>query len=282
VNVKRRAEGALEERLRSLGVELDRDGRAAELREVVVSTVDDVMLQRALGDLREGSGGELTATGHRRPKFHSAFSSCALAVNVFGPWRLDPSDLPLDDASGYTDLRFEAQRPIFPSRATPPNLDVLVESGSQVVAIESKATEYLVGNERASFAERYRDAVDELGHESWRNVYELLTRTPEHYRFLNADQLVTHYLGLKRDARDGARRVTLIYAYWEPSDSDLLDPFAEHRREIEDLVRRVDDPRVRFRALGYRDLWRRWQQGPPQLADHAKRLDERYGISVAA
>lgn len=132
----------------------------------MVETVDDAALGRSLADLREGSGGELTATAKHRPKLHSAFSSCALAVNVFGPWRLDPTSLIVSGDANFTKLRFEAQRPIFSSRATPPNLDVLVEATDRVVAIESKLTEYLGGNERASFADRYDGAVEELADSS--------------------------------------------------------------------------------------------------------------------
>jgi hypothetical protein len=69
---------ALRERLESLGVPLDGDGRAEHLRQVVLDTVDDASLGQALADLREGSGGELTATESHWPKFHSAFSSYAL------------------------------------------------------------------------------------------------------------------------------------------------------------------------------------------------------------
>jgi Restriction Endonuclease associating with ARP len=215
VSIRRAAEAALRERLVSLGVQLDEDGRAEHLRQVVVDTVDEVSLGQAAADLREGSGGELTSTEAHRPKFHSAFSSCALAVNVFGPWRLDPASL-IFGGSGFASLEFEAQRPIFSSRATPPNLDVVVEAADRVVAIESKLTEYLGGNERAAFADRYREVVDEMAHPTWGEVFTLLEAAPEHFRFLNADQLVKHYLGLKRAQQNDPRPVTLTYLYWEP------------------------------------------------------------------
>ena len=111
VSIRRAAEAALRERLVSLGVELDKDGRAEQLRPVVVDTVDDAALDRSMADLREGSGGELTATEAHRPKFQSAFSSCALAVNVFGPWRLDPASLSLDDKSGFSESSVRGAAP---------------------------------------------------------------------------------------------------------------------------------------------------------------------------
>jgi hypothetical protein len=282
VNVKRSAEIALRERLESLGVPLDGDGRAEHLRQVVVDTVDDASLGQALADLREGSGGELTATDAHRPKFHSAFSSSALAVNVFGPWRLDPGDLAVESISGFTTLRFEAQRAIFRSRATPPNLDVLLETEGEVLAIESKLTEYLTGNERASFADRYVEAVEELADPSWAAVYRLLSDEPARFAFLNADQLVKHYLGLKRTQQSDPRPVMLLYLYWEPPNANG-PAFVDHRREIAEFTGLVDDPAVRFSARSYPELWQQWEQGSTneRVAEHLERLRERYGATLA-
>jgi hypothetical protein len=279
--MKRPAEMALRQRLESLGVLLDDDGRAEHLRQVVLETVDDASLGQALADLREGSGGELTATDSHRPKFHSAFSSCALAVNVFGPWRLDPLELSIDGSSGFTTLRFEAQRAIFSSRATPPNLDVLLETENEVLAIESKLTEYLTGNERASFADRYVEAVEELADPSWAAVYRLLSAEPTHFSFLNADQLVKHYLGLKRAQQSDPRAVTLLYLYWEPPNADGA-AYVEHRRETDEFAQIVGDPNVRFSSLSYPELWEQWEDGSKdeQVEHHLVRLRERYGAPV--
>jgi hypothetical protein len=272
---------ALRERLESLGVPLDGDGRAEHLRQVVLDTVDDASLGQALADLREGSGGELTATGSHRPKFHSAFSSCALAVNVFGPWRLDPGDLTVGGSSGFTTLRFEAQRPIFSSRATPPNLDVLIETNDEVLAIESKLTEYLTGNERASFADRYVEAVQELADPTWAAMYRLLSDEPSRFAFLNADQLAKHYLGLKRTQQSDPRPVLLLYLYWEPPVADGA-AFVDHRREIAEFTGLVDDPGIRFSALSYPELWQQWEDESKNehRREHLARLRERYAVTA--
>jgi hypothetical protein len=280
MNTKRSAEIALRERLESLGVSLDEDGRAEHLRQVVLDTVDDASLGQALADLREGSGGELTATDSHRPKFHSAFSSCALAVNVFGPWRLDPLDLSIDGSSGFTTLRFEAQRAIFTSRATPPNLDVLLETDDEVLAIESKLTEYLTGNEKAAFADRYVEAVKDIADPSWADVYRLLRDEPTHFLFLNADQLVKHYLGLKRAQQSDPRPVTLLYLYWEPPNADG-PAYVEHRRETSEFAALVGDPLVRFRSLSYPELWAHWEKAKrSEQLEHLARVRERYAVSV--
>ena len=282
VSVKRAAEIALRDRLVSLGVGLDADARAEHLREVVVDTIDDASLGQALADLRVGSGGELTATANHRPKFHSAFSSCALAVNAFGVWRLDLTGLRLDGESGFATMRFEAQRPIFTSRATPPNLDVLLEGAEHIVAIESKLTEYLNGNERASFADRYDHSFGEVAHESWRDLYALLKGDPGHFHFLKADQLLKHYLGLKRAQQLDPQPVTLIYLYWEPSNPDSHDAFKQHRVEAEEFAERVADVMVPFKQLSYPELWEQSLASvDTRLHEHVARLRERYEVSVA-
>jgi len=150
---------------------------------------------------------------------------------VFGPWRLDPADLYVDEYSGFTTLRFEAQRPIFTSRATPPNLDIVLASDDNVVAVESKLTEYLAGKERASFAARYRDVVAEFADESWAAMYKLLDAEPAYYSFLNADQLVKHYLGLRRAQLEDERPAMLLYLYWEPTNPED-SAYVMHRRVL--------------------------------------------------
>jgi hypothetical protein len=264
-----------------LGVVLDTNCRAEHVREVVVDTVDDASLKQALADLREGSGGELTAMGIQRPKFHSAFSSCALVVNVFGPWRLAAGDLELNGESGFRSIRFEGQRPIFSSRATPPNLDVLIESPDRVVGIESKLTEYLKGNERSVFADRYDQPVRELAHDSWRDLYELLRSEPRHFHFLVADQLVKHYLGLRRAQQRDTRPATLTYLYWEPANAAEHGAFDQHRREADDFARRVEDPTVTFEWLAYPELWKQWERlDDGTLHEHIARLRERYETPI--
>ena len=286
MDVQRAAQLALQHRLEELGGVLDADGRADEPRSVVVRTVDDASLARALDDVRAGSGGELEAPRHRRPTFQSAYSSCALVVNVLGPWRLHPRALPLGLASGYTELRFEARRPIFDARATPPNLDVLAKTENHVVAIESKLTEYLDGHEQATFAERYDEVVEKLADPSWAAMYALLKRDPAAFHFLNADQLVKHYLGLKAAQECDARPVTLAYAYWEPADADEHEVFETHREEIETFRRSVDDPSVSFGSFGYRQLLEEWSGRGGFVAEHVALLRARYdvplGIAVGA
>jgi hypothetical protein len=76
---------------------------------------------------------------------HAAYSSAMLAVNSFAHWRNSKQDLgllQLGGASNFTDLQFE-RKLATGLRGTPPHLDVLAEGSQNVVAVESKCTEYL-------------------------------------------------------------------------------------------------------------------------------------------
>jgi hypothetical protein len=122
---------------------------------------------------------------------------------------------------------------------------LLLLSAEQAVAVESKLTEFLVGRQRAAFSPRYAAAVAELAHPTWGAEYRRLIDEPERFQFLNAAQLVKHYLGLKRSlARLGRSHGTLLYLFWEPSDAADWPPFARHREEIAIFSEQLADPEV--------------------------------------
>ena len=127
----------------------------------------------------------------------------------------------------------------------------MIEAADRVVAIESKLTEYLGGNERATFADRYREVVGEIAHPTWGEVFTLLEATPDHFRFLKADQLVKHYLGLKRAQQNDPRPVTLSYLHWEPVNPEADMAFAHHRSEAAEFAGRIADPEIAFWGLSY-------------------------------
>ncbi len=74
-------------------------------------------------------------------KFCAVHSSAALAVNCFAPFKDRPEDLLLLGKHDAAGIQFEKQMPIIPWRH-PSNLDVWIDRGSNMVAIESKLLEY--------------------------------------------------------------------------------------------------------------------------------------------
>lgn len=230
-----------------------------------------------LSDFDSGDGGELTGDP---PKFCAVHSSAALAANSFGLFRLRPKLLSLAGLSRFTDARFEAKLPTG-LRGTPPNLDFFIQSPDGIVAVESKFTEFLT-TKVAKFSTAYGPLVDRVAAPGWRDTYLSLIDDPARYSYLDAAQLLKHYLGLEQVAtRDGVQRV-LIYVFWEPQDAPHLEPFTRHREEVADFLAAVGPSRVAFLPMSYPELWDTWDNMRrwPERAEYLSQLRLRYSLAV--
>jgi hypothetical protein len=257
---------------------VDETGYANQFETNLVEGPSDENVERTRRDLIEGGGHELAGES---PKMHAAYSSAMLAVNSFAHWRNSKQDLgllQLGGTSNFTDLQFE-RKLATGLRGTPPHLDVLAEGGQNVVAVESKCTEYL-GEQVASFKDVYQAKVLELADDSWAAEYTRLVENPTRFRFLNAAQLIKHYLGIKNQL--GGLRSVLLYLYWEPSNPEKSAVFAAHRDEIARFSKGLSDANVQFQALSYPELWSNWEtlERPPWLPLHLKALRARYSVAV--
>lgn len=272
---------ALVERLRNVaGPEAMLDGQSGYVADYRSNLVVGITPGQFESDLRQGSGNELEWDGPRPPKFNAAFSSSALAVNAFARWRGHERMLELCEWRGFDSLEFEARCPNGLARATPPNLDVLLKRGDEIVAIESKCLEYLRVKE-AKFSSRYDELVASGDHDDgWITAYRALVREPGRYRYLDAAQLVKHYFGLKHTYPDSA--VTLLYLYWEPEGVAGRLVFQAHRDEVADFASLVGLGAIRFRAMNYLDLWGKWEQlsDPGWLREHLVQLRGRYAVTI--
>ena len=125
----------------------------SDFRDNLLSRVDTRDFE---DDIRKGDGHELRWYNHGRspPKFNAAYSSTALAVNTFGPFRRQIGDLAMFDLRGFVSLHFEAK---LPTGVSVPNLDVLCE-GNTVLAIEAKCVEYLRSSETADARRATKEA----------------------------------------------------------------------------------------------------------------------------
>ena len=102
----------------------------------------------------------------------------------------------------------------------PPNLDVLAEGPSDIVAIEAKCMEPLTPHV-AVFAPAYEaETLDGRRQSPWFQEMQRLLKQPRSYRWLDAAQLVKHAFGLAHTFPD--RAVTLLYLFWEPSNRRLI------------------------------------------------------------
>lgn len=268
---------ALAGRLAELGVSVDAKGYVNDFDDAVLPQFSAEVRSAIKADLWNKGGSELVAKGSGVAKFHAAHSSACLAANAFGPWLVSDAVVPLGDETwaGASHLEVECRSGL---RGTPPTLDFLLD-GPRVLAVESKCTEPF-GTHEAAFKPAYRDIVDELADPTWRAEYKRLSEDPRRFRFLDAAQLVKHYLGLRRQFPD--RPVTLAYMYWEPANAAELTACVVHAAELREFARQLKDPRVRFFGMSYRQLWKDWAAAgqPAWLRVHAAALDKRYDVAA--
>jgi hypothetical protein len=278
---RRAAGGAIGARARrALGDALEqaRPGAARDEHGYTVRLEDNLLpgITRGSIELAFGAGAGRELEG----KMRAPWSSSALAVNSFAPWRHDPALLVLAGVSGFTEtLAFEAKCANGVSRI-PPHLDVLLERGTEVVAVESKCTEYLAPR-TMKVAQAYL-ALAEKGDERAASRWFAALAEVLGFRLLDAYQLVKHYLGLRLTYP--ARPLTLVYLYWEPTNAGSVPLFAQHRAEVERFSQLVaDDPSCDFEAVSYSAHWRALDaqaEKPPWLDTHLTELRRRYEVAI--
>ena len=251
------------------GIALDERGYTRFFIENLVSCVEVSDFE---ADLAQGSGDELAH------KFRAPHSSSALAVNCFAPFRRNLQDLRLCGAEGFSSMRFEARCPTGLG-GVPPYLDVLLECGERVIAIESKCLEPL-STHVAHFVPSYRTGIcDARRDTAWYRELLSLMKCPRAYRCLDAAQLIKHALGLMHTYHD--RPLTLLYLYWEPRGVTDYVHFEEHHHEVAGFAERVTGPPLAFKSMTYTDLWASWDAGAPRwLRAHLRELRNRYSIEV--
>jgi hypothetical protein len=245
----------------------------------VVELEDNLLPGIRLADIADafadGAGGELAG------KLRAPWSSSALAVNSFGRWQRDLGLFSLGGVSGFDGpLEFEAKCPNGVS-SVPPNLDVLLTRGDDVVAVESKCTEYLA-RKTPQVSQAYlvlRRRFDERAASRW---FASLGSVPE-FELLDAYQLVKHYLGLRLTYP--GRTLTLVYLYWEPREAERYPLLVQHRDEIRrfgDLV--GGDATCRFVARSYAEHWDALDAmavQPEWLGGHLGALRARYDVALS-
>lgn len=250
---------------------VDANGYVTALEDNLLPGIDCVEVRESFG---AGAGHELDG------KMRAPWSSSALVVNAFTPWKDDPDHLSLTGISGFTGpLVFEAKCPNGVS-SIPPHLDVLLEQGDVVIAVESKCTEFLSAK-TAKVAEAYRRLADTRDARTDSRWFKSLAYVSE-FRHVDTYQLVKHYLGLARTYSD--QPLILVYLYWEPTNGEAFVEVRRHREEIgrlEELV--ADDERCRLKTLSYGEHWRELDALPSKpdwLDRHLAELRARYEIAI--
>jgi hypothetical protein len=220
-------------------------------------------------ELSAGSGDEL------KRKFRAVHSCSALVVNTFAPFKKDPSRLNLCGAQGFRSIRFE-QKLSTGLGGTPPNLDLVAESDTDVVAVESKLLEYF-SPKKPSFSKSYRKGRLPQAEDKWLALMESLRGSaPKH---LDVAQLIKHYFSLRNTTEYTKRNITLLYLFWEPENSSKFDIFQKHRDELNEFAHDVANTSIKFVYQSYQELWSEWiAEGI--FETHVKKLQARYSIKL--
>jgi hypothetical protein len=274
-----------------------RSDRPFYVREPADNLIPGVSLDDFKADLDAADGNELRDGSTRPAKFCASYSSSALAVNTFAPFKTHHVALTIGGMGGLTAApKFEGKCPngLFEANGTPcraPNLDLLAISSDTVIAVESKFLEPLSPKPQA-LSPKYvapflgSDGNGPIAEAEWTEMYKRVARMTAYpgevrpYKFLDAAQLVKHYLGLKV-TYPRLRRV-LVYLYWEPTNAYAIDACNRHHDELADFTRRVSGCDTQFVALSYADLWREWDTNShwPGMPEHLARLRARYSFAI--
>jgi hypothetical protein len=212
----------------------------------------------AADEFEDGDGGELGGAGERG-KMQALHSSSALACNFFDYWR-GRDTAPLANALGVDaplcSIRFEQKRPTG-LRGKAPNLDVMIcpASGPQL-AIESKFLEPYGPPAKGGFKGKYFEGADATaGHWNTRGLAhcqrlaEEIHTGKKTFRWLNAEQLLKHTLGLSRTGDPW----TLLYLWYEAPGEDSQ----AHRSDATEFGTIVRPDGIQFSCLSYQELFGR-------------------------
>jgi hypothetical protein len=239
------------------------------LKNIAHNLLPNVRLEQFEDDLIQGSGNEFDW------KFLAVHSSSALVVNSFAPFKETPSDLKLHDVDGFKSITFEKKLPTGLS-GTPPNIDLIAVNDTDVVAVESKFLEHFV-QKKPRFTRTYTKNNLPMAEDKW---LDLIDRFRDSFsKNLDVAQLIKHYLGLRNAIGYATHKITLLYLFWEPENTEQFDVFRKHRDELNEFSEDIADTSIRFVYKSYPELWSEWED-QKIISEHLDNLRDRYALEI--
>lgn len=231
---------------------------------------------------KAGKGNEIDSG-----KLDSPESSAQLVANTFGLFidrAVDLPALPGQPAFGWPARSVMPEQCCrFPwSGGTHPWLDVLIETDTHLVGIESKRFEPYRGAKTNGFSDAYDRKVWGDSMVPFERERDAIKNGQHVYAYLDAVQLVKHAFGLRTEAMKRSRKPVLLYAHAEPRKWPDGKSIAEvehvsHKKEIALFAERVKSAEVKFGSFTYRELIASFGQSPiASVRDHAIQLAARY------
>lgn len=228
-------------------------------------------------------------------KFASKESSAALVANAFGFFLDDCApELPPLPGTGHLEWparTVELERIVrFPwSGGRHPCLDVLIESGSAVMGVESKRYEPFRSKPRGiDLSEAYSRKVWGESMSAYEHVCDRLRDGAITFHYLDAAQLVKHAFGLRTlvhsSDQHSVKKPLLFYLFAEPAawpDGNAV-PEADlrsHREELGRFSELIAGNEVEFRYCSYRSLLAAWHEcASLRVRNHAAALAARFPL----
>lgn len=223
-------------------------------------------------------------------KFNSPESSAALVANTFGLFLDRFEDLPPlptceGEGSPTRPLKLEAIVR-FPWRGgRHPCLDVLVETQTALIGIESKRYEPFRTRSDPTFSTAFWRPVWGNAMTGYECVRDGLHDGTMGFVHLDAAQLVKHAFGLRtavhrKNLRN--KRAILLYLYAEPRQWPDGRPISvaaieAHRAEARQFAQTVGNDEVTFKACTYDELLTCWEHATnAAVSSHSAAIRERF------
>lgn len=213
-------------------------------------------------------------------KSESRESSSALVANSFGfyldrPYELPP--LPHLPTAGWPAVSVALEANVrFPwTGGRHPWLDVLIETNTHTIGIESKRYEPYRGRHEASFSEAYDRKVWSSSMEPYLQVMSKLRSGQLDLHALDAAQLVKHALALSTHCGKSGKQPVLYYLYADPLTWPDGRPVpdrsrAQHAAHLAVFAREVAGAHVQFVSATYWQVLSTWSAASPTVTEHAR------------
>ncbi len=257
--------------------------------------LDDVLLPGISVERIRAAYGAAPGNELDSGKFLNPESSACLVANVFG-WFLDrPADVPALPGTaecGWPAQRIELEEEVrFPwAGGRHPCLDVVIETKSAFIGVESKRYEPFRSKNNPDLSEAYWRAVWGPSMARYEATRDRLRDGTAGFKHLDAAQLVKHAFGLRsavhRAGSAEGKRPVLVYLYAEPkrwgggegielSRTDVL----AHRTEVAAFAASLEGDEVQFRSLSYESLLTSWRETAiPPIRAHASAVANRFDL----
>jgi len=150
-------------------------------------------------------------------------------------------------------------------------LDVVIETDTQIYAIESKFTEILE-QENNPFSSSYNASKLKYAEPF---IFKLIEYYCNKKTYFPAGQLIKHYLGLLNTCPN--KELVLCLAYWLPKNYESVEVYKKFFKELEEFQSKFKSKKVEFIHLNYFQIWDELEKLDK---NHIKKVRDKYTVEL--